>query len=98
MRLGIRDQKVLAAFVDKKSLDGHKLWTDGKRVDGHWLGGARIAEWTSDGIAFNDLGSRAAQSVQRAILHHAAPNQIYEAGAAFARGAGYYKRSPRRRR
>ena len=76
MRLGVRDQRVLAAFVEKRPAEGRRLSTDGERVDGHWLGGARIAEWV-DGprglqIAFNDLGSRAAASVARGIRRHAA--------------------------
>lgn len=78
MRLGIRDHKVLAAFVDRKPLDGHKLSTNGQHVDGYWLGGKRIAEWSGGQIVFNDLGSRAAQSVQRAIRRHAAPAQLAE--------------------
>ena len=82
MRLGMRDHKVLAAFVDREPMEGHKLSTDGERLDGHWIGGARIAEWI-DGprgpeIALNDLGSRAAESVQRAIRHHAPPALIGE--------------------
>lgn len=78
MRLGTRDHKVLAAFVDKKPLDGHKLWTDGNRVDGHWMGGRDIAYWSGGQIHFGDLGSRAAQSVQNAIRRHAAPVQLAE--------------------
>jgi hypothetical protein len=68
MRLGVKDWKVVEAFVDGRALDGHKLHTDGNRPDGYWLGGTGIAEKV-DGhkIRFNDLGSRSAQSVQRAV-------------------------------
>lgn len=76
MRLGLRDHKVLAAFVERRALSGHKLSTNGQRVDGYWLGGSRIAEWRGGKIHFNDLGSRSAQSVQRQIKGHAAPMQL----------------------
>lgn len=76
MRLGLRDHKVLAAFVERRALTGHKLSTNGQQVDGHWLGGARIAEWRGGKIHFNDLGSRVAQSVHRQIKGHAAPMQL----------------------
>lgn len=73
MRLGIKDQKVLAAFVAGKAADGQKLWTDGQRIDGHWLGGARLADWQNGEIVLHDKGSKAAESVQRQLRHHAAP-------------------------
>lgn len=76
MRLGIRDQKVIHAFVERRAAEGPKLSTDGRRLDGHWLGGARIADWSHGGIVFHDKGSRAAESVQKQIRYHAAPNQI----------------------
>ena len=88
MRLGLRDQRVLAAFVEQLPAEGHKLSTDGERVDGHWIGGARIAEWVEGPrglqITFNDLGSRAAASVARAIRRHAAPALLLEAPRARA--------------
>lgn len=76
MRLGVKDHKVIAAFVDRKAFDGDKLSTDGQRLDGHWLGGARIAEWVDGQIRLNDKGSRAAESVHRQVRGHAAPVQI----------------------
>ena len=78
MRLGISDHKVIRAFVEQKSLDGHKLSTDGERLDGHWLGGSRIADWQEGRIVFHDLGSKAAQSVQKQIRYHAAPMDLAE--------------------
>lgn len=61
------EKKVLDAFTDKKALSTEKLSTDGQRLDGHWMGGARIAEWKDDRIVFNDLGSKTAQRIQHAI-------------------------------
>lgn len=71
MQLGIKDRRVIDAFTDGKKADGHKLSTDGHRLDGEWMGGRGIAEWSGGAehgvIVFNDLGSRAAQTVQRAV-------------------------------
>ena len=82
MRIGVRDHRVIAAFVDRKPADGRKLWTDGQRLDGLWLGGARIAEWAEGErgrqIVFRETGSRVGESVQRAVRRHAAPNQLAE--------------------
>jgi len=78
MRLGVQDHKALAAFVDKKPFEGHKLSTDGRKLDGHWLGGSRIAYRSRGQIHLSDLGSRAAESVQRVLRRHAAPSQLAE--------------------
>lgn len=76
-RLGVADHKVVRAFVDHRAASSSKLWTDGNRIDGLWLGGARIAEWRDDLIHLNDLGSRAAQTVHRAVKHAAAPKDVW---------------------
>lgn len=74
MRLGIRDQRVLAAFAEKRPAEGLKLHTDGRTLDGYWLGGRGIAEWGSDNrIHMPNLGSRSTQSIQRQLRRHAAP-------------------------
>ena len=67
MKLGVKDQRVLRAFAERLPAGGHKLSTDGERLDGHWMGGSNIAEWAAGHVVFHDLGSRAAQSVQRAV-------------------------------
>lgn len=71
MTLGKKDKAVIAAFVDCKAAVGHKLSTDGHHLNGHWMGGSNIAEWAHGPhgrhIWFHDLGSRAAQTVQRAV-------------------------------
>lgn len=87
MRLGIRDQKVLAAFAEKRSADGDKLSTDGKRIDGHWLGGSRLAYWERGQIHTPDRGSRAADAIQKQLRRHAAPVQFADfKGLAKTRG------------
>ena len=76
MKLTPKDRKVLAAFLDGAARTSEKLSTDGRRLDGLWMGGAGIAFYTSGGdIAFSDLGSRAAQTIQRAIAR-AAPGSL----------------------
>lgn len=65
--IGAAERKVLHAFTDQEPMDSKKLSSDGKRLDGHWMGGNDIAHWEGDQIVFNDLGSKAAQNVQNAI-------------------------------
>lgn len=77
MRIGIKDRKVIRAFTDKQAAEGHKLSSDGRSLDGHWMGGARIAEWVhgsrGEQIACHVQGSRARQTVCRAVRREAAP-------------------------
>ena len=71
------DSKVISAFLDHRSADSKKLSTDGRRLDGNWMGGYNIARWGSDDkIHFEDLGSRAAQTYQRAIVRAVPKNWI----------------------
>jgi hypothetical protein len=67
MVLGVKDRAVLTAFLLHESADSRKLWTDGQRLDGHWMGGSNIAEWAAEHVVIHDLGSRSAQTVQRAL-------------------------------
>jgi hypothetical protein len=71
MRLSKTDQRVIDAFLDEKAAESSKLSSDGKRLDGNWMGGRGIAEWKLGAIDFTDLGSRAAQTVQKAIIRKA---------------------------
>lgn len=67
--VGKRDKACIKAFVNGHACDGYKLTTDGRELDGLWMGGKSIAVRATDGsVKFNDLGSRAAQTVQRAVL------------------------------
>lgn len=60
-------KRVVFSFLDKRADSSPKLSTDGKRLDGLWMGGKGIAEWVNGKIVFHDLGSRSAQTVQRLI-------------------------------
>ena len=62
------EKDVINAFIDGKPASSKKLSTDGRRLDGLWMGGTGIADRSDDGmISFNDLGSKAAQTVQNAV-------------------------------
>lgn len=61
------DRDVIKAFVDKRPAEGKKLSTDGHRLDGRWMGGSNLASWKGDKIELHDLGSKAADAVQRQI-------------------------------
>jgi hypothetical protein len=78
MRLGIADQKVLRAFSEKKAAEGKKLSTNGRILDGHWMGGGRIAEWTREGVYLPAThGSSAVDNVQRQLRRHLAPADLH---------------------
>jgi hypothetical protein len=76
--IGKPDKKVIDAFLDKKEAEGKKLTSTGKRLDGNWMGGRGIAEWKGGKIHFNDLGSKAAQTIQRAVKKAAPKNWLAE--------------------
>src|SRR3972149_1984744 len=69
-------KKVVRAFLDKRSASSPKLSTDGKRLDGNWMGGNRIAEWIGDKIVLHDLGSKSAQTVQNLVRREAPSNWV----------------------
>jgi hypothetical protein len=73
--------KVIDTFLDQKAMDGKKLTTDGKRLDGNWMGGNGIAEWEGGKIHFNDLGSKAAETVQNAVKKAAPKNWLATSSA-----------------
>lgn len=70
------DQKVLDAFIDKKSADSKKLSTDGKTLDGNWMGGKGIAVWEGGKIHLEDTGGKSGQTIQRAIRKLAPRNLV----------------------
>jgi hypothetical protein len=67
LSLGKKDKAVVIAFADEQPAKGRKLSTDGKRLDGNWMGGKGIAEWKNKKVHLNDLGSKAAQTVQKMV-------------------------------
>jgi len=78
VKLGKQDRAVIDAFINGKSGDGPKLTSNGKRLDGNWMGGKGIAQWGGGRIAFGDLGSKSAQTVQSAIRRAAPKNKLSE--------------------
>lgn len=79
LSIGKGEKKVIDAFLDKKKADGKKLSTDGTTLDGSWMGGSGIAKWEKGKIVMPDLGSKAADKVQKAIKKKAPKNWLAEA-------------------
>lgn len=79
--MGAKDKKTIEAFTDKKAAESKKFSTDGKRLDGLWMGGKGIAVWEGGKIHFNDLGSKAAEQVQRYIKKSTPKNWLAEGHA-----------------
>ena len=77
-RLSPKDKKVVDAFTDKRSMDSKKLTSDGKTLDGNWMGGRGIAIWQGNMIVLQDLGSRSSQMVQRYLKKVTPKNRILE--------------------
>lgn len=48
--LSDKDKAVIDAFTDGKEADSKKLSTDGKTLDGNWMGGKEIAIRDSEGV------------------------------------------------
>ncbi len=76
--VGAKDRKVIKAFcAGKPEHKGYKLDTNGKQLDGLWMGGKHIADRDDEGyITLNDTGGKSAEVVQRAIKREADPWQV----------------------
>jgi hypothetical protein len=72
------DKAVIRAFTEQKPASSKKLHTDGHRLDGLWMGGNNLAEWTNGQIVFHDIGSKAAERVQKMIRKEAPKNDLAE--------------------
>lgn len=70
VNLSDKDHEVIKAFMNKKPHSSKKLSTDGKKLDGNWMGGSGIAHHSEHGLHLNELGSKSAQQVHRAIKKH----------------------------
>lgn len=79
LRLSKGDKKVIAAFIDQKSGTSKKLHSDGRRLDGLWMGGRGIATWEGGKIALEDPPGRAVQKVQK-MLRQMAPKNMLAVG------------------
>ena len=90
MTLGKKDKAVLHAFTDEEPFAGNKLHTDGITLAGYGMGLNNVAFWVwvndSDSIypgigkkiRFADLGTRSAQTIQRAVRKIAPKKWIEE--------------------
>jgi hypothetical protein len=83
MRLSKKDREVIREFTSGFPMTGDKLSSVERLstmvLDGHWMGGSLIAWWgTSDAgdrkIYIDDLGSKAAESVQKIIKRETPKN------------------------
>ncbi len=79
-RLGVKDKRVIALFCEGKPCSGYKLDTDGKVLDGMWMGGKSIARRVNNGVGYGSFVvfgpnvSRSIQLVQRAIKRELHPH------------------------
>lgn len=75
MKLTSADKKIVKAFLnrDPGEKSSKKLWTDGTRLDGLWMGGAEIAEWKAGKLHFRGYDSRSQQTVAKAVVKEAPP-------------------------
>jgi hypothetical protein len=61
----LSDEEVFYAFYRGMGADGKKLSSTGESLDGNWMGGRGILRRMNDQIVEQDIGSKAAQNVQR---------------------------------
>lgn len=85
--VGKKDERVLRAFLERRSADGHKLDTDGKDLSGRWIGGSGIAVWHGDVIIAPDLGGKTALRIQNKLKKMAPRHQVFAHSAAHAKEA-----------
>jgi hypothetical protein len=71
------DEKVISAFLNKKSSKSNYLKSTGKVLHGLWTGGKGIARWSGSKIVFSDKGDESFDIVQKAIKK-AAPSKVSE--------------------
>ena len=84
LKLSKKDNAVIDAFIDGKSATSKKLDTDGKTLDGLWMGGSGIAGKDSSGkIVMGPIGGRSGQTVQKKLRKLAPKNDIKESANSF---------------
>ena len=81
LRLSSKDKFVIAAFTDGVKAESKKLYTDGKQLDGLWMGGNKIAYWKNGQIHLGPNASRSIQTVQRALQKYAPRNDFAKAAS-----------------
>ena len=90
LKLGKKDKAVLAAFADGKAAEGPKLSTDGKRLDGSWMGGNGLAAWKGGKVHVADSGVRSGDVVKRALKKVVPKNDLVEGTIDEAAKAGQF--------
>lgn len=70
------DKDVIKAFIDKEKGESKKLLSDGKSLEGLWMGGKDIAVWKGNKIVLNDTGGKSAQTIHNFIRKQAPKNWI----------------------
>jgi len=74
------DKKVIDAFTEKRKADNNKFYTDGKILDGLWMGGNGIATWKGDSIVLGNPSSKAIITVHRFLRKSVPDNWLKTAG------------------
>jgi hypothetical protein len=67
LKLSKSDKQVIQNFVNKKSGGNRKFSTNGRELNGNWMGGDKIAFWLKDKLVMGPLDSRSKQTVQRFV-------------------------------
>jgi len=80
-RLSPQSKKVIDAWLDKRPASNIKLTSDGKTLDGNWMGGSDIAVWkkNKDGelvIVMKETGGKAGDTIQNYIRRNAPKNWL----------------------
>jgi len=75
------DKKVLEAFIDRRVAASKALSSDGKTLDGLWMGGKKMAEWMGGSwIQINDNGGKSSDVIARYLRAHASKGMLKAAG------------------
>ena len=91
-RLSKTDKLIVDDFTNRIEEWGLHLKSDGKELHGMWMGGRGIAFWDGDKVYFRDLGSKAAETVQRYLKKRLPKNDF----GGFKQTASWQKSSWRR--
>lgn len=88
--LSDKDKAVIDAFTDGKEADSKKLSTDGKTLDGNWMGGKEIAIRDSEGVITPGEGRPHVKSDEVVLraLKKMTPSRYYRGSAKVASISG----------
>jgi hypothetical protein len=65
--LSDKDKKVLDAFIDGKAAESKKFETDGKTLDGLWMGGKSLAKNKDGKIVPRDATTKSEETILKAL-------------------------------